>query len=113
MAAAVQTMPETPSGKLEKYVQVKESTYECQLTILYNLLDREKRWRFSVDWADLVTLDLSQFDVPGGKQKLAAQLKDAVHNGAEDFRHLHWAVWADVSQLDSFTSLILEYLKKK
>ena len=31
-------------------------------------------------WADLVTLDLSQFDVPGGKQKLAEQLKDAVHN---------------------------------
>jgi hypothetical protein len=34
----------------------------------------------TVDWADLVTLDLSQFDVPGGKQKLANQLKDAVHN---------------------------------
>ena len=33
-----------------------------------------------VDWADLVTLDLSQFDAPGGKQKLAEQLKDAVHN---------------------------------
>jgi isopenicillin N synthase-like dioxygenase len=28
----------------------------------------------------LVTLDLSQFDAPGGKQKLTAQLKDAVHN---------------------------------
>ena len=33
----------------------------------------------TVDWADLVTLDLSQFDLPGGKQKLANQLKDAVH----------------------------------
>lgn len=32
-----------------------------------------------VDWADLVTLDLSQFDVPGGKEKLAKQLDDAVH----------------------------------
>lgn len=30
-------------------------------------------------WADLVTLDLSQFDVPGGKEKLARQLADAVH----------------------------------
>lgn len=33
-----------------------------------------------MDWADLVTLDLSQVDEPGGKQKLANQLRDAVHN---------------------------------
>jgi hypothetical protein len=32
-----------------------------------------------VDWADLVTLDLSQFDAPGGKEKLAAQLDHAVN----------------------------------
>jgi isopenicillin N synthase-like dioxygenase len=31
-----------------------------------------------LDWADLITLDLSQFDQPGGKEKLAAQLKDAI-----------------------------------
>ena len=33
-----------------------------------------------MDWADLVTLDLSLFDIPDGKQKLAEQLRDAVHN---------------------------------
>lgn len=33
-----------------------------------------------VKWAELVTLDLSKFDQPGGKQALATQLKDAVHN---------------------------------
>ena len=33
-----------------------------------------------MEWADLVTLDLSKFDQPGGKEALAAQLKDAVHN---------------------------------
>lgn len=32
-----------------------------------------------MEWADLASLDLSLFDVPGGKQKLANQLKDAVH----------------------------------
>lgn len=32
-----------------------------------------------MDWAELVTLDLSQFDVPGAKQRLANQLRDAVH----------------------------------
>ena len=58
MAAAVQSMPQTP---LPKYVQEKESTYD-------------------LDWASLVTLDMSQFDAPGGKQSLASQLKDAVHN---------------------------------
>jgi len=35
--------------------------------------------KVQVDWADLVTLDLSQFDVPGGKEKLAKQLDHAVH----------------------------------
>ena len=43
----------------------------------------------STDWADLVTLDLSQFDVPGGKEKLAHQLKDAVHNGENSFGMLY------------------------
>lgn len=37
------------------------------------------RTRHQVDWAEFVTLDLSQFDTPGGKQKLASQLRDAVH----------------------------------
>jgi isopenicillin N synthase-like dioxygenase len=32
----------------------------------------------SVDWADLVTLDLSKFDEPDGKQALAKQLYDAM-----------------------------------
>ncbi|KAF1817083.1 2OG-Fe(II) oxygenase superfamily protein [Eremomyces bilateralis CBS 781.70] len=31
-----------------------------------------------LEWADLVTIDLSQFDEPGGKKKLASQLKHAI-----------------------------------
>lgn len=31
-----------------------------------------------LDWADLVTINLSFFDQPGGKQKLAIQLKEAI-----------------------------------
>ncbi|KAI1379611.1 Clavaminate synthase-like protein [Hypoxylon crocopeplum] len=34
--------------------------------------------KYELDWADLVTLDLSQFDKPGGKQKLATQLFEAI-----------------------------------
>lgn len=33
-----------------------------------------------VDWADLATLDMSQFDNPGGKEKLAKQLFEAIQN---------------------------------
>jgi len=53
-------VPMSPARPLPKYVQEKESSYD-------------------LEWADLVTLDLSQFDTPGGKERLAAQLKEAVH----------------------------------
>ncbi|KAJ5291019.1 hypothetical protein N7478_000270 [Penicillium angulare] len=33
-----------------------------------------------LDWANLATLDLSQFDQPGGKESLAKQLHDAIEN---------------------------------
>lgn len=33
-----------------------------------------------MDWAELVTLDLSQFDEPGGKQQLAEQLTYAAQH---------------------------------
>lgn len=33
-----------------------------------------------MDWADLATLDLSQFDQPGGKEKLAKQLFQAIQD---------------------------------
>jgi isopenicillin N synthase-like dioxygenase len=33
----------------------------------------------NLEWASLITLDLSEFDRPGGKEKLALQLKDAIH----------------------------------
>lgn len=33
-----------------------------------------------MDWAELVTLDLSEFDKPGGKQKLADQLQYAAQH---------------------------------
>ncbi|KAF6837167.1 2OG-Fe(II) oxygenase superfamily protein [Colletotrichum plurivorum] len=57
MAITVQSAPSKP---LPKYQQPAET--KCEL-----------------DWAEFVTLDLSQFDAPGGKQKLATQLRDAVH----------------------------------
>ncbi|SMR57709.1 unnamed protein product [Zymoseptoria tritici ST99CH_1A5] len=61
MATATQTVQDVPKGSLPVYEQPAESKHD-------------------LEWADLVTLDLSLFDAPGGKQKLANQLRDAVHN---------------------------------
>ncbi|CAK4029538.1 related to iron ascorbate family oxidoreductases [Lecanosticta acicola] len=61
MATETQTVPGVPFQELPEYQQAEESKHE-------------------LDWADLITLDLSQFDAPNGKQKLANQLRDAVHN---------------------------------
>ncbi|KDN72349.1 putative 2OG-Fe(II)oxygenase superfamily protein [Colletotrichum sublineola] len=57
---AIDTVENGPGKALPKYHQPAETKYE-------------------LDWADFVTLDLSQFDAPGGKEMLAAQLRDAVH----------------------------------
>ncbi|KAK3725383.1 hypothetical protein LTR37_000353 [Vermiconidia calcicola] len=61
MGTATQTMHMAAKPYIEPYRQPEES-------------------RHDLPWADLITLDLSQFEYPGGKQKLANQLKDAVHN---------------------------------
>ncbi|KAL1636138.1 hypothetical protein SLS58_009987 [Diplodia intermedia] len=59
MATEVETVRTVP--ELPRYIQVPETKHE-------------------LDWADLATLDLSQFDAPGGKQKLADQLFKAIQN---------------------------------
>lgn len=59
MATTTQTVQDVPRRSLPVYQQVPESKHE-------------------LDWADLVTLDLSTYDAPGGKEKLANQLRDAV-----------------------------------
>ncbi|KAL2672830.1 hypothetical protein Neosp_013546 [[Neocosmospora] mangrovei] len=43
----------------------------------YKQVDETK---YDLDWADLVTLDLSKFDQPGGKEALTKQLFDAIQN---------------------------------
>ncbi|KAI6265153.1 hypothetical protein MCOR07_001795 [Pyricularia oryzae] len=57
---ATETTETMPAMALPKYQHPAETKHE-------------------LDWAELVTLDLSQFDAPGGKEKLAVQLRDAVH----------------------------------
>ena len=38
--------------------------------------------KYDLPWADLSVIDLSSYDEPGGKEKLANQLKDAVRTPA-------------------------------
>lgn len=39
---------------------------------------RPKKTKYDLPWADIQIIDLSTFDDPGGKEKLAAELRDAV-----------------------------------
>lgn len=41
---------------------------------------RPPQTKEDLDWAPLVTIDISRFNEPGEKQRLAAQLEDAVRN---------------------------------
>ncbi|KAJ5950056.1 hypothetical protein N7454_001640 [Penicillium verhagenii] len=62
MATLTQPPTSVPQGSdIPTYHQVPETSYD-------------------LDWADLATLDLSQFDQPGGKEQLAKQLFDAIQN---------------------------------
>jgi hypothetical protein len=40
--------------------------------------ERPKKTTFDLDWAEISVIDLSTFDAPGGKEKLAEELRHAV-----------------------------------
>lgn len=79
MAAA--TIAQAPGAGLNiaSYHQVPETTYERKLSVSV-IKSSLVLISEPVDWASLATLDLSQFDKPGGKQALAKQLFDAIQN---------------------------------
>lgn len=54
------------------------STQQVDKTILVKPWTRPEQTKEPLDYAALPTIDLSLFDTQGGKQKLAAQLYDAV-----------------------------------
>jgi len=74
-----QTQVETKQfARIPQYVQVAETTHDRKQTCVQRECKRRTNAQ-SVDWADLITLDLSTFDTPGGKEKLASQLSDAIN----------------------------------
>ena len=44
--------------------------------------------QFSVDWAELITLDLGLYQQPGGKQELVKQLDHAVRHVGECLEYM-------------------------
>lgn len=77
MAAVLQPQPTASIIKnLPAYKQVEETKHEREVKQNYM-----QDWMLiipAVEWADLVTLDLSKFDQPGGKEALAKQLFEAL-----------------------------------
>lgn len=64
---------------LPKYEYPPETKQQCEcVRPLVEEIRSDKLTISEVKYADLVTIDLSQFDLPGGQEKLAQQLKDAV-----------------------------------
>jgi hypothetical protein len=69
-----------PGKYIEKYdqVPVTKEKREKYLPIIHCIL---LIWACrSVDWAELITLDLNQYEQPGGKESLVKQLEHAVRN---------------------------------
>lgn len=79
VVAVSSALPEPKAPKLA-YTQVPETKHDCEFPTAF-LHARKVLTSFphvSVDWADLVTLDLAKFDEPGGKEALAQQLFEAL-----------------------------------
>lgn len=73
--------PTEPNIPKLAYAQVPETQHDREFSHgswlhVYTVLTR--RADVSVDWADLVTLDLARFDERGGKETLARQLFEAL-----------------------------------
>ena len=58
---------------------------------------RPAQTKEELDWAPSQIIDLSTFDEPGGKEKLAAELADSVKNGEYDIcLYLQGKNWLEV-----------------
>ncbi|KAM0216972.1 hypothetical protein ACHAQD_007691 [Fusarium lateritium] len=60
-----------------------------------------------LDWADLITLDLSKFDQPGGKQELAAELSRAIQEVGFFYVKNHGLSKEDINNQFALASSVL------
>lgn len=71
--------PEMP-GRINPYDEVPVTKEDCLWLVSMQLEYLVFANTIVVDWAELVTLDLSLYDQPGGKEELAKQLDHAVRH---------------------------------
>jgi hypothetical protein len=88
----VETSSPSLLGRIPQYIQAPETTHE-------------------LDWADLATLDFSQFDTPGGKEELAKQLHDAIEQIG--LSNCHWSEISTKTSQDSSMLLISALVKRR
>jgi hypothetical protein len=66
-----------PGKTLTPYEQVPVTKEDCKYDLSFT-------WKLpdicTVDWAELITLDLGKFEKPGGKEELVKQLEHAVRH---------------------------------
>ncbi|KIV95369.1 hypothetical protein PV10_03034 [Exophiala mesophila] len=74
-AAAVQTIPTVPTEPQAPVIDVLKYDYSHLQPYVHPPETKE-----SLPWSELVTLDLEDYDRPGGKERLAKQLEHAVHH---------------------------------
>lgn len=69
-----------PAKIIDQYDHVPETKEDREyLSEVYrHCLFHLANWCLSVDWAELITLDLGLYEQPGGKQELVKQLEHAV-----------------------------------
>lgn len=96
MAALTENPTLVPTdGGIPTYHQIPETSYECESDLVLRHQHRACQTisvsianlqLYAVEWANLATLDLSQFDKPGGKAELAKQLHEAIQKIGQSFR---------------------------
>lgn len=86
MAAVATNLAQSASG-IPTYHQIPETKHQREIFPPESFGRNLLLIHVIVDWAQLVTLDLSQFDQPGGKQRLADQLFEAIQKIGEFSRN--------------------------
>lgn len=68
-----------PGKILESYDHVPVTKEDCKFFVLSVPWEKDFN-NETVDWAELITLDLSEYEQPGGKESLVKKLEHAVRH---------------------------------
>lgn len=81
-----------PGKIIDRYDHVPVTKEDCKhflLTFQWKVSQINAK-RNQVDWAELITLDLSEYEKPGGKQALVKKLEHAVRHVGEYYSPINF-----------------------